>query len=64
MEPVQLAAVLAAVVLVASELASGHPAHIPQEVAVRPREHPAIPARYGSESPALAGNPRLLPLSP
>jgi putative flavoprotein involved in K+ transport len=41
-----------------------HPAHIPREVAASSRRSPAIPARRRAESPALAANPRLSPLSP
>ena len=41
-----------------------HPAHIPPEGAGSSRRSPTIPARSLAKSPALAGNPRLLPLNP
>src|SRR6266498_2801564 len=41
-----------------------HPALVPQEVGGTSRRHPRIPATARSKSPALAGNPRLSPLSP
>jgi hypothetical protein len=41
-----------------------HPAHIPREGAGNSRPRPVIPASPRTESPALARNPRLLPLSP
>src|SRR6266545_5620598 len=44
--------------------ATAHPAQIPREVAAGSRLSPAIPASSREESPALAGNPRLSPLSP
>jgi hypothetical protein len=47
-----------------SATATAHPAHIPQEVAGRPRRHPRIPATPGSKEPAHGGNSRLSPVSP
>jgi hypothetical protein len=41
-----------------------HPALIPHEAPGYPLRHPRIPARRKSESPALARDPRLSPLSP
>jgi len=44
--------------------ATTHPALIPQEAAGSSRWRPRIPATARSKEPALAGNPRLSPLSP
>jgi hypothetical protein len=41
-----------------------HPGLIPQEVAGTSRQYPLNAATRRSESPAVAGNPRLSPLSP
>ena len=40
-----------------------HPADIPQEIVGSSRRSPAMPANHRDRSPALAGNPRLSPLS-
>ena len=41
-----------------------HPALIPQEVAGTSRQYPLNPATRRSESPGVAGNPRLIPVQP
>ena len=44
--------------------ATAYPAYIPRDVAGTFRRYPAIPAKARTQSPALAGNPRLSPPSP
>lgn len=42
---------------------TSHPALIPHEIAGSARLDPLVPVAQGSKSPALASNPRPLPLT-